>query len=60
MKDAKVLFPRLPQGLIGRVLQLAALVLFSFSALSAQGENEPLEISDLLLSNHTGTAIVLS
>jgi hypothetical protein len=47
-------------ALRGTLLQaLAGLILFC-AGLSAQGTEEPLQITDLLLSNHTGTAFVIS
>ncbi|MEA2062057.1 MAG: FG-GAP-like repeat-containing protein, partial [Gemmatimonadota bacterium] len=60
MKDAKTLRPRLPEVFLRILLHSAVLVLVIFSSGWALDEEEALEITDLLLSNHTGTAFVLS
>ncbi|MBN2288123.1 MAG: VCBS repeat-containing protein [Candidatus Glassbacteria bacterium] len=59
MQEIKDVFHCLTAGWVGRVAGFAALVLLGFSPLSAQ-EDEPLMISDLLLSNNTGTAVAIS
>jgi len=60
MKDENIPLPRLLNRSVAGMLVFSALALFIFSPLKAQIDSEPLEITDLLLSNHTGTSCVLS
>jgi protocatechuate 3,4-dioxygenase beta subunit len=60
MKNNRIVFPRLTGGSFCRAVLFVLLGLFSFSSLLAEEEEGPLEITDVLLSNHTGTACVIS